>query len=884
MAEAAPITWKVEVAFGSSASEYDATAVWSDVSADIRSITTSNGRQYELNQFDAGTATVVLGNRSGQYDPQNTSSPYWDSVNGVTTVLPMKKIRITGTSTDGNYEFFHGYVTAYQQDYTYTKDATTTLTCVDASILLNIAELSFSPYASAVTTDSPAHYYRLGEAVGSTSVSDQIAQQTLKVNGLGVLGATGLVAFDADTAYTQPAGTAVATNFLFNGSSAVAVQGTPNQSLQFPNGSVGTRVTSPDSTAFTGLSGFDVRVKLSRPYWYGFSAASEDLIGKAAGSGHQSFKMGLIGNQMYFGMSTNGSIMPTLLTVGATALNYAPGSTNWIGATASSSGSTWTWKFWTFGGATAPADITTWTQIGGSAAVTLSGSTMFDSDALIAVGAAGESSGGIGQYSGQPLNANVYEAVIRSSVNGTIIAHPDFTDIAQYSVGNTSGHTGTDSTGKVWTLKNNVTITGGATPFSIEAFFKWDTTQTVANGNWVIAGQGDGNNGWVLLVTQNNHLNLQIISGGVTVASASVTTPSVTDGLVHHVVGTYDSLGVPRVYLDGVLQATGSALSVTMIGNGFGIGLASQLPGFGFTSWSGTIDEVALYAYALSATQIANHALQGETPGLGDTPETRIEKALALVGWDPNRVDIDPGTVLLQAGGYSGTVLSYIQRIAQSDQGIGILWISADGYVKFRQATDQWDGGVLMAVTASNFTGITTQYDDTNIRNVVTVGRTGGVPQLSVDPQSANDYSVHSYSALDLEMDTDATASNAASLIVSLYSKPFQRITSITFNAFAMNFATSNLAEMAIGMNIGNIIQVSYTPVGGHAITGYYQVEGVSHNVAPGTGAWTMTWKLAPSVFDATMTPIVPKPVTWVYANNRYGTWNGMSSSNWNTI
>lgn len=74
------------VAFASA--PFAGTASWSDVSADLRRIEITRGRQSELDQVEAGRATVVLKNAHGNYWPRNASGAYYPNV------LPGKRINL----------------------------------------------------------------------------------------------------------------------------------------------------------------------------------------------------------------------------------------------------------------------------------------------------------------------------------------------------------------------------------------------------------------------------------------------------------------------------------------------------------------------------------------------------------------------------------------------------------------------------------------------------------------------------------------------------------------------------------------------------------------------------------------------------------------------
>lgn len=96
------------------------TGSFSDIGADIRS-----GRiQRGLSRFDgvygtsgAGRCELVLDNRSAKYDPTNTSSPYWDNVNGRTFVQPMRRFFLRADYLDTTYNLFSGFTDSWALDY-----------------------------------------------------------------------------------------------------------------------------------------------------------------------------------------------------------------------------------------------------------------------------------------------------------------------------------------------------------------------------------------------------------------------------------------------------------------------------------------------------------------------------------------------------------------------------------------------------------------------------------------------------------------------------------------------------------------------------------------------------------------------------------------------
>jgi len=118
----------------------DAAALIVDVSAQVQSVNTVRGRNLLTEQFQTGTATIVLADQLGYWNPQNTASPYYGQL------LPLRKIQISAVdpATSLTSYLFSGYITSY--NYRQSQDvgevSTTTLTALDATQLLTLATVS----------------------------------------------------------------------------------------------------------------------------------------------------------------------------------------------------------------------------------------------------------------------------------------------------------------------------------------------------------------------------------------------------------------------------------------------------------------------------------------------------------------------------------------------------------------------------------------------------------------------------------------------------------------------------------------------------------------------------------------------------------------------
>ena len=116
----------------------DSAAVIVDVSNVVDSVTTKRGRSATADEFQTGTLTLRIVDQNGDFNPQNSSSPYFGLLN------PMKKVSITATWQGDVYDMFAGFITSYTT--TTPKNANdvvyTTITAVDATRLAQNAQIS----------------------------------------------------------------------------------------------------------------------------------------------------------------------------------------------------------------------------------------------------------------------------------------------------------------------------------------------------------------------------------------------------------------------------------------------------------------------------------------------------------------------------------------------------------------------------------------------------------------------------------------------------------------------------------------------------------------------------------------------------------------------
>jgi hypothetical protein len=108
-----------------------------DVSSKVMKVNATKARNLIQDQYEAGTATVRILDTNGDFNPQNTSSPYYGYL------LPLRKILISAIYSGTTYAIGFYYTTAYK--YTYPTNQSlgyVDIECVDAFRLFTNAAIT----------------------------------------------------------------------------------------------------------------------------------------------------------------------------------------------------------------------------------------------------------------------------------------------------------------------------------------------------------------------------------------------------------------------------------------------------------------------------------------------------------------------------------------------------------------------------------------------------------------------------------------------------------------------------------------------------------------------------------------------------------------------
>lgn len=126
----------IEIGFDSN--PFDSSISFTDISTYVRSFSTTRGRTNELGQFVSGTASLLLSNADNRFNPNNTSSPYYDSGNNRTKIQPNKVVRISADYDGTNYPIFYGFLDNIPVEFpALGADSTVIFNCVDAFKIFN---------------------------------------------------------------------------------------------------------------------------------------------------------------------------------------------------------------------------------------------------------------------------------------------------------------------------------------------------------------------------------------------------------------------------------------------------------------------------------------------------------------------------------------------------------------------------------------------------------------------------------------------------------------------------------------------------------------------------------------------------------------------------
>jgi hypothetical protein len=112
---------------------------FADVTEYVQSVSITRGRSRQLDEFNCGTATINLWNKSRTFDPLNQSSPYW--IGGATQqtgVVPRLPVQVLANGIP----IYTGLVTDWDINYDLGFNDTATVQCADNFTVLSNQQIN----------------------------------------------------------------------------------------------------------------------------------------------------------------------------------------------------------------------------------------------------------------------------------------------------------------------------------------------------------------------------------------------------------------------------------------------------------------------------------------------------------------------------------------------------------------------------------------------------------------------------------------------------------------------------------------------------------------------------------------------------------------------
>ena len=315
----------------------------------------------------------------------------------------------------------------------------------------------------------------------------------------------------------------------------------------------------------------------------------------------------------------------------------------------------------------------------------------------------------------------------------------------------------------------------------------------------------------------------------------------INDGNPHHI-ALVRAGGLATLYVDGVAQGSLS-LPITL-GPTLLLGSTSTNPN---SIVNGALfSNLAMYTSALSAARILAHHDARKVGGQwnGDTTGARIIRMLDLAGWPASRRSIDTGVTTLQSATPSGSVLDYIQKVADTEQ--GDLFMTGDGTLRFVSRQPAYSQAPSATFGDSpgelEYQDVTFDYADSFIFNDIQVSRENGLVQRRSDASSQSSYLKRSLTLDGLLTNSDTDTAGLADFLLNTYKDPQLRPSTLSLRVLT----DTTLAQWALAIDIGTIVQVRRIPQNlGSAIDVRAQVLGIRHQVRGDGKLWSITYQLS---------------------------------------
>lgn len=396
-------------------------------------------------------------------------------------------------------------------------------------------------------------------------------------------------------------------------------------------------------------------------------------------------------------------------------------------------------------------------------------------------------------------------------------------------------------------------------PFSVECWFRTGSDDRALSKQILNATNGPG------IPTEEVSLRVEPVDAGKLVffvrTSASTgstlkSTSAVDNGAIRHAVVVCNSASSFTMYLDGATTGSMTATSATgfpkYLTQGYSIGNTPAVL-YGDFGFSDPLDEVLIYdGVALSAARVLAHYEAGIGTWATDDSGERITRILDRIGWPSADRAIDTGKSTLQNVVEVGSVLSYFQKVAESEH--GAFFISREGLPTFlhrhRPFTSPYDtvqasfdsqtpsGAVAFFSAPASYT-----LDNTDTWTEVRVTRVNGIAQTAVSSGVAAGTDSPRTLALDGLLNSEENeAKDYADWLLGKFEEPVARLPSITIQP---DGNPSVMWPLVGERELGDRIAVVLRPPGAFARTRQAHVDRISESWDRDSDIYEVTYDLS---------------------------------------
>jgi hypothetical protein len=798
------------------------TPVWTDISSQVQSLSTTRGRQYELDTIQAGTANMVLLDSNEAFNPANTASAYYPNVVPYRRIITQALWPPTNTAAGGpnmltkmdpGFEAAAvGGLPAGDINWFLTSPPTVST----AQAFQGTQSVSW-PVSSGgglqgmrwKLTVTPGQQYTFSAYVWLTAAyTVQLGIDTSLVDPPASFAATG-AGTSTTGAWTRITVTWTATQPRINlwvYAPSPANTGTVYvDAIQQESGATATTWSTSGPVLYSVFTGYVERWPSRWDFQGTYGMAEITCVDSLAVLSQQAVH-GEVANQI---------------------LSYQPA---------------YYWPLWE------PQGASSFAEASGNNGPSLG--LMVSKYGAGSGVSAGQSSAITGDPGG--VAAQFFPDQATSS-NGTAIG-------AGRSANKTTGIVAVPATpGSAW----------GAT---LAAWVHCDAVGVAPNvaGDIALVGEVTGNNttlpigmfmqGDATIVAEVGYA----VGGGASAGYVqAITTKKINDGNWHHIVSTVSQNSTNTtvtVWIDGTSAASttvttsslggmlpSNATSV-MVGGENDTGRVTQM-------FDGEIAHVALWNSVLSSSQISTLNTAGG--GFwGESSGTRVTRLANIYYTIPSFADVGSSTMGFSLAQNGNFALDVMNDVAISEQ--GFLFVDAGGTLRFKgrnsrflATTSQWTFGELEVPYLDD---INYSLDPTQVYNDVEVTRSGGIVQHVTDPTSilAN-FDRQLTQTIGIAYDSETI--DHANYLLWRYKTPVERLGALTIDAGSNPYGAF---ATVLGMELNQRITVKRrNPV--FTMSHDFFLEKLDHSIDFSAGQWTVGIQASP--VDRQQVWIVGDPV-----------------------